>query len=340
MLRLLESAHRRAAVIPFSLSCSSSGVTFNYGKSLFTSAVRDSAGNYTLTLKTPFNRTFTPVVTAVLDSTGGATALPSVTNTSVFTLATKDSTGSALEPCGVDGFLVGHYTAEVDKYSGKLFPVHVAMLSGRIIFGKVASNGSVSIGAGDITASKTSTGTYSISFRREFAQSPILIPVTPEDRSGNACIKTKTASSAVVQTYDLSANALADSNFSFILLGSQGVGETTKLKELLTTQRNCRIASIAGTLSSSTFTIGGTTTGKDFTSESASSGSANINITDAFARESVVVGSGKTQPLLASASSSSQISLVGLDYDGVVTDTDFYAVVIGSDDSTEYFSAN
>lgn len=352
MLRSLESVHRETILLPYSLSCTASGVAFNYGKSLFSTAVRNSAGNYTLTLKSPLNRRFINVSSLVLNPGNGGYALGGNANgasLNTLNIVTKGNDGANLEPAGIDGILLGYRTAEADKYSGKLFEVHAPMLAPRFLFGQISSAGASTIGSGDFISSKTATGTYSISFRKEFGQTPVIVVMGYDDATATTVsVKTKTASTCEIEVYDQNANALVDGAFSIFVLGSQAVGECghESFRTVLTTQRNCRIAGLCGlSLNSATFTVGGPTTGKDFTSQSTASANATFNITDTFARSSVVVANGDSTILRFlrrgnGISSASQISLKSADFGGLAFDSGFDAIVVGSDDSTEYFSAS
>jgi hypothetical protein len=346
MLRLLESAHRGTVLIPVSINVASSGVTFNYGKSLFATATRGSAGNYTLTLKNPMSRASIAVGSVYLTSGAGARPVITFTNTSTITVSTLDSTGAALEPCAVDFLILGWMKNEYDKYSGKLFPVMAPMLSPRILFGEVSSAGAATIGAGDFTISKTSTGTYSVTFRKDFSQNPIIVGMGYDDGTvTSVSVKSKSASGCVLEVYGHSADALVDGTFSLLVMGSQGVGECghDSLRQVLSTQRNCRISGLSvAALSSATIAVGGPTTGLDFSSSSAASANATFNITDSYRRSCVFIANGVVAIARrgGGTSSSTQIGIKTADVAGSATDDGIKAIVIGSDDPSEYFSAN
>lgn len=346
MLRLLESAHRGAVLIPVSINVAASGVTFNYGKSLFSSAVRNGAGDYTLTLKNPLSRQGT-VIGAVY-ATGGAgyRANATMVSTSAINVLTKDASNSAVESIAVDFIVAGFIQNEYDKYSGKLFEVKAPMLSPRLVFGQFSSVPAATIGAGDFTATKTSTGTYSIVFRRPFAQLPIILPMGYDDGTvTSVSIKSKTAASCVLEVYDHTGNALADGAFSLFVMGSQGVGECgwNNFRQVLTTQRNCRLLLLSrATLGSGTMIVGGGDYGGDFSASVNSGAAAIINITDSFARACVFVGTGLTQIARRSSGNSgaAQFGIRTADTDGNAANDGVNAIVIGSDDATEYFSAS
>lgn len=331
--------------MPISINVASSGVTFNYGKSLFSSVVRDEVGQYTLVFKTPFARL--PVANGQIVSTSanGGFASCSITATEL-TIRTYDSAYDPIEPCGVDVIILGYLVNEYDKYSGKLFPVKAPMLSPRLVVGQFSSAAVATIGSGDFTASKTATGTYEITFRRPFAQAPIIVGMGYDDATATVLTTySKTANSCIIKVFGCVAAALADGSFSLFIVGSQGVGECgfDSLRQVLSTQRGARITGFGiDALSGTLFTVGGPTTGKDFSSASAADSNGTFNITDSFRRNSVFIATGEDAPARRSGgiSSSTQIGIRAFDLAGDPADTNVEGIVVGFDDPSEYFSAS
>lgn len=94
----------------------------------------------------------------------------------------------------------------------------------RIIVANIASSGTVNSGINDFACTKTATGVYTITFKRSFGKTPIVV-ATPNDASlSYATVTSVTASGCVVATWT-AVPAAADRGFHIWVYGSAGRDE-------------------------------------------------------------------------------------------------------------------
>jgi|GEM_PF-5137726 len=207
----------------------------------------------------------------------------------------------------------------------------------RIMGGRFNTDGSVLQGAGDFTCVRTATGAYTVTFRNAFGRPPIVIP-TVGTATQYANIVAVAANQVTITTWDATPSA-ADSVFHLLVYGGQGRDEVGRSpKPILNTQRAPRILGYRVDWSAGTpaYNIGG----EDATGVPLDNATGDVTITfkTPFRKVPYVGLTANTAGLAASIVSVTATSLRALVYDqaGTAQDDRLYAVVLGSDDPSEY----
>lgn len=202
-----------------SLTVGASTVTINKGVNDFISPSRPFAGAATFTNDTPF---------AYPDTSGLGTAY------AVAALRPADNlignavyTASSVTPTirqnnGNDGsleFAAFGLRSRDGNGLTKMQEVGTSRPGAVMLFGQFSSTGTVDIGGGDFSVSKTATGTYTVTFRRTFSATPTVIPCGI-GLTARAGVVSKTASQCVIKTTNVTYTA-TDLPFGLVVIGQK-----------------------------------------------------------------------------------------------------------------------
>lgn len=347
MLRELKCVHIKPRLSPFRARLSSTAanniLTTGYGDFTWS---RASAGVATLTARHPYSRNGFFFGTPDNSQSDGAYVSYGATSGtgSAFVVNTFDTSGVAAD-LRIDGVTFGFDSSDLSICK----PQSVAntLAYSRVNFGRITgSTGAVAIGSKDFSCTRSSTGVYAITFRRAYAQMPIVL-ITPISTSTGAAavIGTSFASrTAAGVTINLSntSGVLTDFDFYIGVFGQDtktdgGRGRfPTTCSQRLPRIVACEITNTAGT---PTLTIGRATGGADFTGLTDNgTGDFSVTMTTPFKREPAVFAMTTTQRVQVHSYTAGAIRVLTKNAAGTNTDVTgvTHIMAIGSDDASEY----
>lgn len=339
MLREVKNKHVKPRIVPFKVTVDSSTSTVNIGYGDYTTT-KTAAGRLNLLHRMGFSRNGLVFVSQSGIADGGYVSFDATAGTSnSFDLICKDKAGSNTAG-SAEGFCFGWDNTDLSICKSQ--NVAATQNAPRVIWGKIASAGTVSIGTKDFTCTSTVTGVYNITFTNAFGKPP-LVKVTGISTSAVVCetISTKTATSVVVNMAD-ETGALVAADFYILVIGSDSSSDSARGRlPLENSQRKPRIVAcqITNTAGTPTLTIGGATGGADFnTLTDNGAGDFSITITESFIREPAIFLCTTRQRVQVHSYAAGVIRLLTKTAGG--TDTDVTGVthvfVIGSDDAAQY----
>lgn len=346
MLREVISKHIKPRLIPvrglLSSSQAASIMRYGYGDVDF---LRTGAGAVTWTLKDGLTRN--GMFFASL-GTGGGGYLDiddTVGKTTTFTSTFRDFDGSA-SSATYDGFFYGWDSS--DANITKAQRVACTMNDARIVWGRVTgSSGAVAFGKGDFKVTRTTTGRYTIEYKRPFSTVPVL-QITPISTSATAAPDlpsnsvTRNGYTIDIRLYDESSNAI-DMDFYIVAIGQDSRSDSGKNRNpLFNSQRKPRIVAgqVINTGGAWTWAAGGSTGGADFSTTITDNGAGDFTVTlsELYKREPAILVSTTGQRAMIHSYSNGAIRVLTKAADGTNTDVNGVTniFVIGTDDVSEY----
>lgn len=339
MLREVKNKHVKPRIVPFKVTVSSTAATVNTGYGDCT-ATRTGDGAFTLSNRQGFSRNGLVFTSQADLGDGGYTTLASSSgSSSAFSLLLKDSAGNDTDG-NVDGFCFGWDSSDANLV--KQQRVGATQNSPRIIWGKIASAGTVAIGTSDFSVTRASTGVYTVTFKKAFCQTPLVL-VTGISTSTTAAhtLVARSASGCTINMAD-ATGTLTNFDFYIVVIGSQSRSDSARGRmPLENSQRLPRIVAgqVTNTGGTWSLSIGGATGGIDFTSLTDNgAGDFSVTLTDLFKRECAVILSTTTQRAQVHSNSSGVIRVLTKAANGTNTDTNGITQIfcIGSDDASQY----
>jgi hypothetical protein len=301
MLRDVKNKHIKPRIVPFraTLSATAANVAVNTGYGDY-SIARASTGTGTLTLKEPFSRVALPFLSQET-TTGGYTTFNSATGLSAtvpFTL--RNTSGTAVDGV-VSGFTFGWDSTDLSLCKEQR--VAASISSPRVEWGKVTgTTGVVAINAKSFKCTRTTNGTYTITFGCSFGSIPVVM-VTGSGNTSTSVANRSRVTSVTAQgctvTMAPESGTPTDGDFYILAIGTDGRSDAAKGRmPLENSQRLPRIVAGQITVASGTPTIsiGGATGGADLTTiVDGGTGDFSFTIAQAFAREPAIFLSTTTQ---------------------------------------------
>lgn len=339
MLREVINKHIKPRLVPFQLTTTASGATVDIGYGDYT-ATRATTGTGVLTHRHGFYRNGL-ILLSQGTTIGGYAAYNSTSGENdAFGYTILNASGTANEGVA-EGFCFGFDSADLSLC--KKQRVAATNSAPRIIWGKVTgSTGAVAIGARDFSVTRTASGTYSVSYRRAFARTPIvMVTGVATGAATTASITSKTASTVAV-TMAPQTGTPTDADFYICAIGSDARSDSARGRmPLQNSQRLPRIVAceITNTGGTPTLTIGGATGGTDFTSLTDNgAGDFSVTIAEAFKREPAIFVTTTTQRAQVHSYTAGVVRVQTRNSAGSAADTNgvTHIFVIGSDDASEY----
>lgn len=342
MLREVKNKHIKPRIMPFQVTTASGGSTLNIGYGDFT-ATRTAAGAGVLTARQGVTRKgmFFGTQGLTVGSYVCPVAATAQTVDFSFTLLNEAGTGT---DGSFDGFVFGWDSSDVALT--KQQRVACTQNSPRVIWGKVTgSTGAVAIGASDFACTRTTTGTYSITFKKAFGQTPVVMVTGSGNTSTTVAnaplIASKTAGGVTVTMADESP-AAADGDFYILAIGSDSRSDAARGRmPLQNSQRKPRIVAAQITMAAGTPSIstGGATGGVDIASlVDNGTGDFSFTISETFIREPAIFVASTTQRAEIHSYAANVVRVKTKAANG--NDTDVNGItnvfIIGSDDASEY----
>lgn len=341
MLRLVKNSHIRPRIVPLQITTTASGVTVGSGYGDIR-ATRTGVGQVTLTQKTPFSRNGTLILTQGTTTGGSAEFVSTSGATSSFQIKLVDNGGTVNEGVA-EGFYFGWDSSDLSL----CLPQEVKSVNSdpRIIFGKITgSSGAVAIGTGDFKCTRTAAGTYAVTLRRPFSQTPLYV-VTGVDITASANVAkvtSKTASGCVVTMDDCATGTGVDGSFYICAIGQDGRSDAGNLRVTLeNSQRKPRIVAFEVTNTAGTWsiTVGGATGGTDVgTLTDVGTGEFSVLLATPYKREPAIFAMSTLQRAQVHSYSSGTIRIQTRNGGGNLADASgiTHVFCIGSDDASEY----
>lgn len=219
-------------------STATPSVTVNIGQEDY-SAVRNSAGNVTLTPRTP-NSFLDTATGSSYDQCCVGSTVGAGQGTTRFVTTSKSAINmisGARADVQMNAIVMGYRDREVKSNLRTLCQVDTSRLGQNIIGGAVATGGTQVNTSKNYTVTNTSTGVYTIVFTPGFGQTPYVV-VTPAQATRRVRVASKTAGGCVINTTDLS-DVLANGAFHFMVLGTQNKDpHGRRFANLFSKQRN------------------------------------------------------------------------------------------------------
>lgn len=222
MLREVKNEHLSPRIVPFKITTTvTPTATIDIGTGDFTLA-RSAAGRTTLTLKRPFARNC--VVVCNQATSAGYYSANDVTtgSSSVISLAMVDNGGNYIDGA-IEGVIFGWDSSDVNLVREQ----HVlsSQDAPRLIWGKVASTGTVSIGSSDFSVTKTGTGVYAVTFKRAFARTPVVVGMQIGATALSTYVSNESATGATLTFADRTPTA-TDTAFYIMACGTDCRSDT------------------------------------------------------------------------------------------------------------------
>lgn len=205
----------------------------------------------------------------------------------------------------------------------------------RIIVANIASSGTVNSGINDFACTKTATGVYTITFKRSFGKTPIVVATCNDASLGFATVTSVTAAGCVVATWT-AAPAAADRGFHIWVYGSAGRDEIgRKNVPVLAPFRLPRLEAYRVDYSAGTpsYAIGA----GDATGNPTDNGTGDFTITfkEAFKQAPIIIAaaatSGHTVTLTSVTATTARMTVHSAA--GAAADINAHVLVLGSDAS-------
>jgi hypothetical protein len=206
----------------------------------------------------------------------------------------------------------------------------------RIISGVMGtSTALVLVGAGDFTLTRPSTGTYTVTFKKAFSSTPVVVATgsTPNNTIRSARVTNVTATGCTVTLAD-NTNALANGFFHIVALGSDCRDSYGgRDKPLQNSQRKPRIIA-------ATYNVGGAMAvgAEDITLSTMATGDYQFIFKEPFKRAPTVIAtSGSTRCEIYEHPTATGCRIQTFTSGGsLADDSRVNFIVIGSDDPSEY----
>lgn len=334
MLREIKTKHLRPRLL--GISVNSTTPTFTAGRADLSTVTRAGTGDITVTYRTAFRRNAVVVGCAgagVAD--GGYVAVNSTaSNTGQQLLSLNGGAGAA---DGVSDYLFLGYDSNATDLvlsQGLRSGIKNCALIGMKIVG---ATGALSIGLKDASCVRNSTGNYTLTLRRGFGETPIVVACAENSAEAMVLVASKSASTINITAFDFDAAAADPTAIHVFVFGTFSAQETGRsYSPVFTTQRKPRL--IATRVSYS----GGTPTANINSNEISSitdngTGDATLNLARPFKRAPIVVATAVTtsSATVVSASASAVRIFVG-NSGGSGVDATFNVIMLGFDDASEY----
>lgn len=335
MLREVKNRRLKPRIVPFQITTSASGVTVDIGAGDIT-ATRGSAGVGYVYPVNPFARNGLMILQQS-GSTGYYSALNMTAGTgSAFRYARIDNSGNGAEGT-LDGILFGW-----DNAADELVGIHNIKATNerpRMIWGKIESGATVSIGASDFSVSSSATGTYEVLFTKAFGKTPIVIAQPVNATVLASSTSSKTAYGVTVKLAERTPT-LTDGDFYIFVIGSDSTSDSYDGgMPLQTSQRRVQIfgAEVTNDTGAWTKSIGSDDFG-DITDVGVGDFSMSVE-SETMGRDGIVLATTTThQAQVAEDFSSGLVHVKTLNFLGNADDDDgvTHILAIGSLDATEY----
>lgn len=343
MLRTLKSTKLGTRIVSYTATTTGVGafsVTNGIGAIAATNA---SAGGAQLdiALRNPFRRA--PVVIATPGGSigdGGAAALtaaPTLSTASVITV-----NGSNANDVGQQhGFLIGNdspITDNMGTVTGTLNPVFSDRRSARMIAAAVSTASVVTSGTNQITSTTGGTGIFAVTFKRPFAQPPV-VQVCGLVGGSNARVDSVTANGCNVRTFS-AADSATNLGFHLIALGSDALGDSvsSKGRAIQIQMRKPRLIHAIIPISGGTPSI--SPANSDITLVDTGAGQITVNFATPFARAPVVIATSvdATSRYCAIATVAAGSTLLSAGSNAGINGDPLaiHVLIVGSDDVAEY----
>lgn len=301
MLREVKNKHIKPRIIPFQATISATAaanvVDIGYGD---VTVSRASAGTATLTYRQGFSRNGLTFLSQQTTTGGYATRNAATSNGTTIPFTLLDNAGSVADGV-VEGFGFGWDNSDLSI--SKAQRVAGTIDSPRVIWGKVTgTTGVVAINAKDFGCTRTTGGTYTITFTNCFGKTPCVMVTgsgnTSTSVANRSKVTTKTAAGCVV-TMAPESGTPTDGDFYILAIGTDGRSDSARGRiPLENSQRKPRIVAGEVTMATGTpsITIGGATGGADLiTIVDTGAGDFSFTIAESFPREPAIFLSTTTQ---------------------------------------------
>lgn len=221
MLREITTKKLRPVLYGFSFNTTAQSVTI--GKDDVSSTVDPGAGRITINHRLPGRRGCVSVGAAFTSVGNGSMCAsnPDSSSGSYSQFNMTESTPTATDGVG-NGISLIYQSTTTDR-------IREQMLLGRfskprIIAANIASTGAVNSGINDFSCTKGATGVYTITFKRSFGKTPIVVATCNDASLSFATVTSVTAAGCVVATWT-AVPAAADRGFHIWVYGSAGRDE-------------------------------------------------------------------------------------------------------------------
>lgn len=348
MLREVKCRHLRPRLVPFRATTSNvaANTLINIGAGDLTLS-RASSGVFTLTNRMGFSRNgfFLGTTDNQNPGDGAYVSYGATTGTSsAFIINTFDSAGNATDG-RTDGIFFGFDSTDANLVRPQ--NVDCSRNYSRINFGKVTgATGAVTIGTRDFSCTRSATGTYTVTFLRAYAQTPVVL-ASPISTAATAVanitsnISARPGNSIGLKTLDETGTP-QDYDFYLLVVGQDSRSDSGRNHyPLQCSQRKPRIVAcqITNTAGTPTLTIGGATGGADFTTLTDNgAGDFSVTIAEPFKREPAIFVMTSSQRSQVHSYSNNIIRVLTKNALGVNTDVSgvTHILAVGSDDATEF----
>lgn len=308
------------------------------GPNDYASAVEAAAGKPVLTLKQPFRRT--PVALCAIGTNianGGYGTIDVASTTAVASLGLLNQAGTAADGTA-DFLLYGYQSADISRCISQ--QVLCSKRRSRMLGGKVTTSGAVAtvaFGKTDFTVTRTAQGVYSVTFKRAFSQTPIVLPIGISSTVVRAPkVTAKSAAGCTITFYDETQTA-QDADWYVIVVGTDIRDEHgLAFAQVDNPQRRPRI--IAGQITYTAGVPAATINLPEFSSiTDNNTGDATLVLANPFRQECIVMATARNTRVQVHTGSASSPRLICRNAAAAATDpstVDF--LLLGTDDPAEY----
>jgi hypothetical protein len=339
MLREIVNKHVKPRIVPFQLTTTASTATMNIGYGDYT-VTRTGTGAGALVHRHGFYRNGLILLSQGTTNGGYAVYNTTAGENDNFLYSILDNAGAAAEGTA-EGFCFGWDSSDLSLC--KKQRVAATLNAPRIIWGKITgTTGATAIGIRDFSATRTAAGTYTVTFKKAFAFTPVvMVTGIATAAATTARITSKTAAGCTVLLAPQTGTA-TDADFYICAIGSDARSDAGRGRmPLQNSQRLPRIIAceITNTGGTPTLTIGGSTGGTDFTTLTDNgAGDFSITVAEPFKREPAIFITTTTQRAQVHSYAANVIRLQTRASGGAATDTNgvTHVFVIGTDDISEY----
>lgn len=337
MLRQIETKKLRPLLYGFSYD-TSGAQSVTIGKDDVSSTADAGAGRITINHRIPGRRgcvsvgsAFTSVGNGAMCASNADTSLGSYSQFNM-----TDNTPTAVDGLG-NGISLTYGTSNSDRVRPQL--LKATFPKPRIVCASITSAGVVSQGSNDFACTKSATGVYTITFKRAFAKTPIVIGNIIDATGSYFTVTSVTAAGCVIATWNGTPTA-ADRAFHIWAIGSGGRDEVgRKMVPVMAPFRNPRLEAyrIDYTAGVPAYGLGG----EDATGVPTDNGTGDFTIVfkEKFALAPIVVAAAATSGNVITLNSVSTTSarMVVFNAGGSAVDNiNAHVFVLGSD-STDGF---
>ena len=339
MLREVKNKHVKPRIVTFVGTTTASTATLSNGYGDYTVS-RSGTGAGTISHRQGFARGGLTFLSQSVVAGGYATINSTTSNKLSSAFSLLNASGTANEGT-FDGFTFGWDSSDLSLCKQQ----RVASTSSgeRINWGKITgSSGAVAINSGDFSCSRTASGTYSVTFRRPYGQTPVVVVTGISSAGASTALLSSKSASGVTVTMAPETGTPTDSDFYIVVIGQDSRSDAGRERSpLLNSQRKPRIlaAEITNTGGTWSLTQGGATGGIDFTSLTDNgAGDFSVTIAEPFAREPAILVCTTTQRAQVHSYSANVIRVLTKNSAGSNADTNgvTHLFVIGSDDGASY----